>query len=131
MIQRRLIKKMDLNNGLSLELLDKSRRLAGDRWLVSLEARIEVPVEKGLLSEVQDTDNIVSLLKKEYGRSVEYSYTQERHFVDEREKEKVFQDFLANIEKNLIHYLSHPEFAQRILLTRYRDLKRKAPWLFQ
>ncbi len=126
-----IIEKIRLPNDLELELIDKSRVLAGDRWLVSLEARIVIPIDKKYLEGIKEADHVIEILKKQYNENVEYSYTQEKHFVDQREKDKVFKSFVENIKKNAIHYLSHPKFAQKTLLARYRDLKRKAPWLFQ
>jgi len=130
MIGKNLVEKIRLSNGLDLELLDGSRVLAGDRWFVSLEARIEMPVDKSYLDGIKDADKIVEILRKEYGEKVVYSYTQEKHFVDEKEKDSVFNQFRENV-KNILSYLSHPDFVQKTLLARYRDLKRKAPWLFQ
>jgi hypothetical protein len=40
-----LIEQMKLENGLTLEMFDLSRLVAGGRWLVSFEARIEVRVK--------------------------------------------------------------------------------------
>jgi len=130
-MQQNPVDRIKLDNGLFLEFFDRSRPLAGDRWLVSLEARIEIPIDKKYLSRVKNRDNIMSVLKEQYGEKVEYSYVQEKHFVDEKEKDKIFGQFLKNIKENLIYYLSHPEFATKTLLAKYRDLKRKAPWLFQ
>ncbi len=130
MIKKKLIEKIRLSNGLDLELLDGSRVLAGDRWLVSLEARIEMPVDRSHLDGIKDADQIIEILRRQYGEKVVYSYTQERHFVDEKEKESVFNQFKENV-KNILSYLSHPNFVQKALLARYRDLKRKVPWLFQ
>ncbi len=126
-----IVEKIDLGNGLELCLLDHSRILAGDRWLVSVEARIEVPLSEVYLDGVKDAEHILSILKKEYGEKVDYSYIQEKHFVDQKEKDSIFQQFIKNIKDNLLNYLSHPKLAQKILLARYRELKRKAPWLFQ
>ncbi len=126
-----IVEKIDLGNGLELCLLDHSRILAGDRWLVSIEARIDVPLNEVYLDGVKDAEHILSILKKEYGEKVDYSYIQEKHFVDQKEKDSIFQQFIKNIKDNLLNYLSHPKLAQKILLARYRELKRKAPWLFQ
>ena len=45
MIEKKLVDEMTLDNGITLELWDESRPLAGDRWMVSFVARIQVPVE--------------------------------------------------------------------------------------
>ncbi|MBT9438589.1 MAG: hypothetical protein GAS50_05285, partial [Desulfobacterales bacterium] len=50
-MEEKLIKTIDLENGLELKLYDASRKLAGDRWLVSLIARMEIPTSDSLLKE--------------------------------------------------------------------------------
>ncbi len=130
-VKEKVVKKIDLHNGLELRILDHSRVLAGDRWLVSVEAKIEVPISSSYLDGVKDTEHILSVLKRGYGEKVCYSYVQEKHFVDQKEKDSVFQQFIENIKKNLLNYLSHPKLGQKILLAKYRELKKNSPWLFQ
>jgi hypothetical protein len=43
-MEEKLIKTMDLTNGMQLNFYDGSRQLAGDRWLISLIIRMEIPV---------------------------------------------------------------------------------------
>ena len=38
------LKKIELKNGLTLEFIDVSRKIAGDRYRVSLKTRVVVPV---------------------------------------------------------------------------------------
>jgi len=45
-VESKLIDRVPLENGLTLEMFDRSRPVAGDRWLVSFEARIEVKVRR-------------------------------------------------------------------------------------
>jgi len=39
-MEEKLIKTLDLKNGLQLKIFNASRNLVGDRWLVSLIARM-------------------------------------------------------------------------------------------
>jgi len=56
-MEGKLIDKVRLENGLTLELYDRSRRVAGDRWLVSFVARIDVEVKPEYFQD-HDTPNI-------------------------------------------------------------------------
>jgi len=115
-----------------VEVLDHSRVLAGDRWLVSLEARADIPLDMAQLSALKDKDKEKALqaLKKAYGDRIPYRYRQEKHFVDQRERHKVFQEFLDLLKSNVLPYLSHKEFASKLVLAKVRELKRKDPRLF-
>jgi len=50
--------------------------------------------------------------------------------VHNKEKDSIFCNFVENIKKNMLCYLSHPQFVNKISLARYRDLKKKSSWLF-
>ncbi len=39
-----LLRTIDLESGLELEIYDVSRKLAGDRWYVGFIARVEIPI---------------------------------------------------------------------------------------
>ncbi len=39
-----LLRKIDLEYGLELEIYEISRKLAGDRWYVGFIARVEIPI---------------------------------------------------------------------------------------
>ena len=63
----KVVASIPLENGLTLELLDASRLLAGDRWLVHLVARMEIPLTPDLLDEVPDGDQLCAVLRQESG----------------------------------------------------------------
>jgi len=65
-----------------------------------------------------------------FGNKIPYRYKQERHFVDQKEKEGLFQEFIDLLRKNVISYLSHKEFAKRLVLSKIRELRSKDPRLF-
>ena len=50
-MKEKLIKTMGLENGMQLDFYDASRRLAGDRWLISLIVRMEIPVVEALIND--------------------------------------------------------------------------------
>ncbi len=124
------VETIKLNNGIVVEVWDHSRVLAGDRWLVSLEARADIPLDMDYLSDLEHKEKALQALKKAYGDRIPYRYRQEKHFVDQRERHKVFQEFLDLLKSNVLPYLSHKEFASKLVLAKVRELKRKDPRLF-
>jgi len=124
-------KTIALDNGLTLEIHDQSRLVAGDRWLVRLEARIDVPIELKQIESIAEKDKIIATLKKAFGESIPYRYAVEKNFVDHDLKHEVFQRFLETLEQNTFSYLSHPDFRKRLTMSKYRELKVKSPQLFQ
>ncbi|HDM09653.1 MAG TPA: hypothetical protein ENF92_03950 [Desulfobacteraceae bacterium] len=126
----RLVEIIELDNDLKVEIWDLSRVLAGDRWLVSLEARADVPLAPEVLSSTDEKEKLLEVLRRVYGDKVSYRYKQERHFVDKREKEALFQEFLGILKRNVVPYLSHRDFARRLVASKIRELKARDPRLF-
>jgi hypothetical protein len=44
-VSENLIKTIVLGNGLILEIYDHSRKVAGDRWLVKMVAKVDIPLD--------------------------------------------------------------------------------------
>lgn len=130
-MSEKLHETITLDNHLKLEIWDLSRAVAGDRWLVSLEIRIDIPLEIAHLESIPDKEKAFAVLRKAFGEKVTYSYKQEKHFVDEKRKDDVFQSHWERLKDNLLSYLSHPDFAGRLVLSKYLELKNKSPQLFQ
>lgn len=124
------IKETVLKNQLRLEIWDVSRRIAGDRWLVRVEARIKVPLVRGYLDSSPKGERGYSILEKEFGQAISYIHAEEKHFVDEKDKQKVFNQFFGYLSENTIPYLSHKDFGKRFILSKLGELRRKKPQLF-
>ncbi|MBN2124553.1 MAG: hypothetical protein JW821_09695 [Deltaproteobacteria bacterium] len=131
MSEKRL-ETVPLWGGLQLEIWDASRIVAGDRWLVCLEGRLDVPLDGApLVDSLPEGARAVSAMKGVFGETIPYRYVQERHFVDQKEKDALFAQFLEGFKNNLVPYLKHPDFAARFLLSKYKELKKKEPRLFE
>jgi len=118
-----LIKKTDLNNGLTLEFIDVSRKIAGDRYQVVLKTRMTVPVEEKWFPENDPALPILADIIEKVGPAVDFEQKKERNFVDEKEKAAVFTDILAVAEDYGVRYLGHPDFPRKLALKRYHDKK--------
>lgn len=123
-----LIKTIDLENGLQLNIFDGSRKLAGDRWLVTMIASIEIPVSEVLMQGGKQSKESVEEIIKVLGEKVLFEQTRDRIFVDEKEKEIIFKqvsDFFVN---STLTYLSTKEFPRRYVLKKFREESEKDLW---
>lgn len=129
-MSEKCIETLSLNDGLKLEIWDQSRVIAGDRWLVRFEGRIDVPLRTEYFDAVPEKERALSILEAALGPTLPYRYVKERHFVEEGHKDEVLQGFLERFKQEVLSYLRHPDFPAKFALSRYRELKSKDPRLF-
>lgn len=120
----KLVEVRNLPNGLTLEIWDYSRKLAGDRWLVGMLAQIEVKVGAEHFSAPEMFERFL----QETGGVIYYRYRKERHFVDEKEKNQVFETIKEHFLKAALEYLSHPSFRDRLIQSEIPLFERKVRW---
>ncbi len=133
-MEGKLVDTIRLENGLEVEIWDMSRVLAGDRWLVAMEARVKVPFDESALNSGRPLPGgprtAAKVLREKFGDTIPYVYRQERHFIDQKEKERLFEEFLRLLRKNLLPYLAHPDFSKRLIVSKVMELYKKDPPLF-
>lgn len=123
-MEHNFVKAMELKNNLKLKIYDNSKKMAGDRWLVSLIARIKVPVDatSKLLSDSDiGNEEITELL----GSEVLFEQKRERFFIDEKNKESVFNELCDNFVGSTISYLSLPDFPKKFVIMKFKEKKKK------
>jgi len=122
----KLLKVIDLENGLKLKLYDRSRKLAGDRWLVLLTAIIDIPID-GITAHAANKAAInLDELKKAYGKKIRHEQIRQRHFIDASQKDQALQELVNSFLASGRRYLSHPAFAEKVLAKAYKEhLKKK------
>ena len=117
----RLIKTIELKNNLTLNLYDESIKMIGERWLVTLVARITIPVDEALIQAnhlgLMDKDEI----KKALGESVVFEQKSNRIFVDQSDKKNIFQEMYDIFLENTLPYLSHSNFPKRFVLKKIKE----------
>jgi len=91
-MKEKLIKTMELTNGMHLNFYDASRRLVGDRWLISLIIQMEIPVVEVLINDEGKFMDSVGEIKKVLGEKVLFEQKRDRIFVSESEKQTVFEE---------------------------------------
>jgi hypothetical protein len=127
-VNEKLIRSIDLKNGLRLEVLDSSRNIAGDRWQVVLTTRIKIPVDK--LSNGDDIETAVNMddIISTLGESVQFEQKRERNFIDAKEKDEVLNNLIESFSASTLDYVSNPDFPKRYLLRQYKDYLKKRSW---
>lgn len=113
------VKEIPLENNLRTHIYDASRRQAGDRWLVKLIARTHVKVDDAF-SQNDPGIPAKSAVKELMGDSLVFEQNKTRRFIDEREKDRIFQSMLEDFLAHTVPYLSHPEFARRYVLKEFQ-----------
>jgi hypothetical protein len=125
-MQEKPIQKITLENGLTLEIRDRSRKVAGDRWLVSFEARINIEVKPEYFRDEDGTQPTFQAIQKAVGKDVTYSYEKSRHFVAETEKDDVFEGLKDRFLTTALPYLSNANFGRNTILSKFK-IARNAP----
>lgn len=120
----RLIETFDLGNNTVLQLIDASRKLVGDRYLVTLVSRINISIKENLLCDVSGCPGIDDIVN-ELGEILIYEKKEERIFVDEREKDSVLCDLLRQFKDNSLKYYRHPDFVRQFILKKFREKNKK------
>jgi hypothetical protein len=120
LLEEKPIEKIKLDNGLTLEIYDHSRPVAGDRWLVSFVARVEVRVKgeyfKGTLTPHIPFEQI----RKAVGDKTHYHHEKRRNFIAETEKDAVFRGLKERFLDTNLGYLSSPHFPRKLILSKYQ-----------
>ena len=127
-MSEKLLEKITLPNGLILEIWDTSRLMAGDRWLVSLLAKVEVTVLPEYFSPLDDGEQAYQDLVAAHGTSLVFTQEKVRPFVDEKETKDMLTRLCQRIKDNLVAYLGNPKFASLYVLKKYGDLRDRQNW---
>jgi hypothetical protein len=114
----RLIKTIPVSDTLTLNIFDASKKIAGDRWQVTMTARMAMTVDD-FFSDKNPGDPPAADIKTALGDAVTWEIIKQRNFIDAKEKEAVLQQILDVFETLSVPYLSHPEFARKFILKQF------------
>jgi len=127
-MKEKLIKTMDLKNGMTLNFYDASRPIVKDRWLISLIVRMEIPVVEALINDERKSMDSVGEIKKVLGEKVLFEQKRDRVFVGESEKQTVFEEVYNFFIDSVLGYLSNNAFPKRYVLKNYREKVERESW---
>ena len=126
MTPEKLLSRHPLDNGLILEFWDLSRPMAGDRWLVVLEARIAIPV--GAATLPPDLKAQEAEISRALGPEIVFSQRDERTFIAADEYPATLKEIEARLLTLAPSYLGHPEFPGRFIQKRFAEFQEKERW---
>lgn len=123
--QEKLIDTIFLKNGLVLKIFDRSRPVAGDRWLVVLWVFIEIPVRPDYF-EVDGSESVsIDAVRNALGDKVTYTYEKKRNFIGRDEKDGVLEGLKDRLLQTTMPYLSSTKFPRNIILSQYREVEKR------
>ena len=124
----KLINTIVLKNGLTLGVYDQSRKIAGDRWLVKMAAKIDIPIDRLHLNDGLNKQVSLNSLKESFDNFLRYEQKRERNFIAEKEKDTVFDDLVTSFLTSTREYLSHPNFAARYAVREHLKRQKQKMW---
>jgi hypothetical protein len=110
---------------LQLNVYDASRKLVGDRWLVSLIVRMDVPVAEALKKNSGESMEKIDEIKDMLGDSVLFEKKREKIFIDTAEKETAFKELCDMFLNSSLKYLSKEIFPKQYILKTYKKEVKK------
>lgn len=122
-MEGKLIDKIGLANSLTLELYDRSRHVAGDRWLVSFVARIEVEVKPEYFEGQHPPGVPFDDIRAAVGGKAIYRHEKARNFIGETEKNEVFKGLKERFLAASLGYLSSADFPRKLILMQYQQAR--------
>lgn len=123
---QKLIEKIMLQNGLTLEIWDQSRSIATDTDKVTLYICAAIPLDPSFFSENIQYEK----MQKFFGDALLFEYKNERSFVAKAETDQIFRQFIDIFKKDTLPYVSKLDFARRYALSKYRDVE-KNPYQYR
>jgi hypothetical protein len=127
-VDEKLIRTVDLKNGLRIEVLDSSRNTAGDRWQVAATIRIKIPAK--MLSPDNNTQEAISVdeIISTLGEAVCFEKKRERNFIDANEKDEILNNLVESFFSSSLDYVSNPDFPKRYILRQYKEYLKRKSW---
>jgi len=126
-MKKKLIKTIKLDNGQVLKLFDASRRVAADRWFLSVIAEMDIAVGESVLGTSKDRP-LIEDFKKGLGERVTFTQKRERIFIAENSKDKVFGELCDTFLNSCLNYLSHPDFPRKYIMKKYGEYQQRQSW---
>ncbi len=116
-----LIKKISLENGLTVLIHDHTRRYYGDFYLVRLEFFCEIPVSEEFFS----SENDFARARKLLGEKAVYRRFVEQMGVPSTGIERVQEMLMQNFREHSLPYFASAHFPQKFVQSQYTKAKKR------
>ena len=115
----KLLEEIELANGLKLEIFDLSRSIAADTVKVEISFQTKISLKESFFTKNEDYVLVKSIL----GEELAYEHTLERTFVNKNNEDATRNELINTFRKNSLEYLSNANFAQKMALSKLREIK--------
>ncbi len=116
-----LIKTINLENNLTVNLFDGSKALVGDRWMVKLITRISIPVEESFFTDEIVSNATIDEIKDAIGETVIFENLKERVFIDNHMKKETLDSLVVQLKEGSLKYYSHPNFPGKFIMKKFME----------
>lgn len=111
-----LHEKLVLDNGLTVEFWDKSRKDEWGLWTVCLMVKSGIPIKEEYFRGFRDGSDQYHRVRQLFGGEITYTYEKTRKHVSERSKDAVFDIITCRFKDAMIKYLSREDFPRKFVL---------------
>jgi hypothetical protein len=112
-----------LANGIVVRFSDESRRVAGDRWQVTVRYDAVVSVSEAFWSLVSEKPELIAEIRATLGAEIVLTHANERNFISVEDKEALIAEIVSQARKNIFGYLADPGFPERFFKRRFKEAR--------
>jgi hypothetical protein len=112
-----------LANGVVVRFYDESRRVAGDRWQVTVRHDVVVSVPETFWNLVSGEPEMIEEIRAALGAEIVLTSVNERNFISVEEKEALVAEIVSRTRKNIFGYLAAPEFPESYFKRRFKEAR--------
>jgi len=111
---------------ISMNFIDRSRKIAGDRWLVELVGEMDIPITQDFWAAVSENDaHLLHSIQKKLGDRLRFSISRIRNFVADDDKEAVLDELMSRFEENILPYMDTPDFVRKLFMKNFNEARKK------
>jgi len=121
----RIIRQIDLSNGLTVTFHDCSQAIVGDRSQARLLITIPVTIEPAKLETKVEHPETLRRFVEEMRGGLEFQSSRTRNFISNDVLVSLLRDMAEEFIRTNIGYLSHPDFSTRYVLKRFLEWERE------
>ena len=122
----RIIEEHQLENGIELLLIDRSRVTVGNRWLVELQCEAHIRTDEGCWDLFGGEDpRLQGDIRKILGNRLVFRITKQRNFIDASQRETVLGEMVQQVHGSMLAYLNRPHFPQEFFKKQSRETRKK------
>jgi len=119
----KLLKDEQLANGVVVRFYDESRRVAGDRWQVTVRCDAVVSVPETFWSLVSGEPELIEEIRTVLGTEIVLTNVNERNFISAEVKETLVAEMVGQARKNIFGYLADPVFPERYFRRCFKEAR--------